>query len=160
VQLRVAPPDGGPRLNATRRTPVQRCRSILILIVALTACGLAAACHRPARARTLSFDWTLTPRPPAVGPVVLTLRIRDGAGRAVHGARLRVEAQMAHPGMATVLAPATERPDGAYEAGFRLTMGGDWILLIAGALASGEVVEYRIDVPNVRSSGGSTDVPS
>jgi hypothetical protein len=147
VHVRLAPRSGGPRLKiATGR----RSRSILLL--ALGGCWLAGACHRPATARGLTFDWSLTPSLPAVGPATLTLLVHDDARRPVHGAQFRVEAAMSHPGMAPVLAPVTERGHGVYEAALRFTMAGDWILLVAGTLANGETVQYRIDVPHVRST--------
>jgi hypothetical protein len=149
VHVRVAPPGGGPRLNPVRRTRARSRLSISLLI--LSACWLACACHRPAGTGTLAFDWSLTPDPPATGDTTLTLRIRDRAGRLVHGAALRIEAMMSHPGMAPVISPLTERGDGVYETRMQFTMSGDWILLVAGTLSNGTAVQYRIDVPNVRS---------
>jgi hypothetical protein len=148
VHVRVAPPGGGPRLSSFRT----RARSRLsISLLILSVCCLACACHRPARAEALAFDWSLTPDPPATGDTTLTLRIRDRAGRLVQGAALRIEAVMSHPGMAPVISPLTERRDGVYEARMQFTMSGDWILLVAGTLSNGTAVQYRIDVPNVRS---------
>lgn len=121
-----------------------------LLLVALHAWP-AAACHRPAPAADLTLDWTLAPSPPVVGPAVLTLRCVDGDGRPVRGATLRVEGHMSHPGMAPVLATATERDEGTYEAELELTMRGDWILLVSGSLPNGETLDRRIEVPNVRS---------
>lgn len=150
MHVRVATSDGGPRLNVGRRYRLQH--DLPILLVALSACGLTGACHRPPQARDLIFEWSLSPTRAAVGPAVLELRVLDAARRPVHGARLRVEAHMAHPGMAPVVARATERTDGVYEVDLQFTMAGDWILLVAGSLSNGEAVQYRIDVPGVRSA--------
>jgi hypothetical protein len=148
VHVRVAPSDGGSCLNIPRRNRFQSNRSILLF--ALSACWLVAGCQRPVPARDLKFEWTLTPG--AAGqPAVLAFLVHDAAGRPVAGAHLRVEAQMSHPGMAPVLATGTERGEGRYEARLQFTMSGDWIVLIHGSLATGEVVEHRIDLPDVRS---------
>jgi YtkA-like len=149
VHVRVAPSNGGPRLNLVRR---HRFHRDLPLLLVLSACSLTGACHRPAQARNLTFEWSLSPARAVVGPAVLELRVLDAARRPVHGARLRVEAQMSHPGMAPVVAGATEGADGTYSANLQFTMAGDWILLVAGSLSNGETVQYRIDVPGVRSA--------
>ena len=154
MHVRVAPARGGPRLGILRGHRVQGRSSILLVTV--VACCLAAGCHRAAPARNLVIDWRLAPSPPAVGPAVLTFRVFDSARHAVPGARLRVEAQMSHPGMAPVLATAAERATGVYEADLQFTMSGDWILIVAGSLSSGEAVQYRIDVPDVRSPAGKS----
>jgi hypothetical protein len=143
----VAPRGSGPRLTIASGS-----RGRLVLLLALNVCWLAGACLRPATARGLTFDWNLTPGLPAVGPAGLTLRVHDREKHPVTGAQFRIEAVMSHPGMAPVLAPVTEREHGVYEATLRFTMPGDWILLVAGVLSNGEAVQYRIDVPNVRST--------
>ena len=151
MHLRVAPSrGGGPRLIDGRRDPLHRPLPVLLLLV---VAGLAGACG-PAPARGVAFDWTIAPAPPVVGGATLTLRLRDGVGRAVEGARLRVEAHMSHPGMAPVIAQADEHAPGVYEAPVSFTMGGDWILLVTGTLASGERIEHRIDVPGVQAESG------
>jgi hypothetical protein len=99
----------------------------------------------------LTFEWRIRPAPATVGPATLELRVLDGAGRPVSGARLHVDAQMSHPGMAPVVTTASEREDGRYEASVLFAMTGDWILLVGGSLSDGRVVHHRIDVPNVRS---------
>ena len=148
MHVRVAPPGGGPRLNAARP---HRSRSALsILLVALNACWPAGACHRPAPADNITFEWTLTPAPPAIGPAILKLHVLDGNRRPVRGARIRVEGHMSHAGMAPVLAPARERDMGVYEAELQFTMRGDWILLVEGTLPDGAAITHRIDVQDVR----------
>src|SRR5690606_36012748 len=120
VHLRVAPSrGGGPRLIDRRRDPRHPPLPVLLLLV---LAGLAGACG-PAPAR-VAVDWTIAPAPPVVGGATLTLRLRDGAGRPVEGARLRIEAHMSHPGMAPVIAQADERAPGVYEAPVSFTMRG------------------------------------
>lgn len=151
MHVRVAPAHGGRRLTVSRRKRLQTDLSLVIL--ALWACSLGAACHRTPQARNLSFESSLWPRLVAVGrPALLQLRVLDAAGRPVLGAHLRIEAQMSHPGMAPFLATATERGNGVYDAQLRFSMSGDWFVLITGNLSNGDKVEYRVDVPGVRPS--------
>lgn len=148
MHVRMAPSDGESRLRGHRRHRFTSNRSALLL--ALTACWIAAACQRAVPARDLTFEWTLIPAASTSAPAVVAFRIVDAAGRPVRGARLRLEAQMSHPGMAPVIAAATETREGRYEAALQLTMRGDWIVFIRGALATGEAVDHRIDLRDVR----------
>jgi hypothetical protein len=150
VHVRVAPSDGESRLNIPRRNRFQSHRPTLLVV--LSACGLLAACQRPAPAANVTFEWTLDPAPARVGSAILELRLSDAGGHPVSGARLRIEAQMSHPGMAPLVTTASEREKGRYGATLSFAMGGDWILLIGGSLPNGEAIQYRIDVPNVRSA--------
>ena len=149
MHLRVAPSDAGPRLKFPRR---DRSRSTPSILLGLTVCLIAAACTRPAQARDLKFEWTLTPAPVSVGRARLQLRVLDAAGGPVRGAQLQIEAQMSHPGMVPLVVVATERSEGLYEAELQFSMGGDWILVVEGSLSNGARVHHRIDVPNVRSA--------
>jgi hypothetical protein len=147
--VRLASADGRRRLNG-RRPRLKPGLSLLVL--ALGAAGVTSACGRGSAARNVAIEWSLSPARAVVGSTRLELRIHDASGQPVRGARLRVEAHMSHPGMAPVLAPATERGDGIYDAPLQFTMAGDWILLVTGTLSNGDSVEHRIDVPGVRPS--------
>jgi hypothetical protein len=148
VHLRVAPPDDGPRLTIFRRNLSLRSRPIPLV---LAACCVAA-CGRPAPARDLKFESTFAPMPVSVGTTRFQLRVFDAAGRPVRGARLQVQAQMSHPGMAPLVVTAAERGEGLYEAELQFSMGGDWILVVEGFLPNGDRVHHRIDVPDVRDA--------
>jgi hypothetical protein len=80
----------------------------------------------------------------------LTVTLRDHEGRAVTGARVRLEGYKSHPGMTPAVADAPEPNPGVYVALFNFSMAGDWVLLVSAALPDGERVEERIDVANVR----------
>jgi hypothetical protein len=139
-------------VRAARRQPRPRdvTRLAAARVVAVLAAGLTtASCVERAKS-AISLSWTLMPTAPAVGPATLTVTLRDAGGRAVTGARVRVEGHMSHPGMTPVLADASERTPGSYVAAFTLSMPGDWALLVSAALPGGERVEERIDVAGVR----------
>jgi hypothetical protein len=113
----------------------------------------AAAC-RPNPSDRIDASWTLEPSPPSAGaPLVVRVTLRDRSHAPVLGARLRLEGQMAHPGMMPVVADLVERGDGVYEAQMQLTMGGDWILVVSGQLRDGTQIVKQIDLAGVRPAG-------
>lgn len=126
-----------------------RGRVLARVVIMLLAAGVAGASCRGAASAT-RLTWTLAPQTPGVGPATLTVTLRDPAGLAVTGARVRLEGHMQHPGMTPVAADAAERSPGVYVAPFTFTMPGDWVLLVSAALPGGGRVEERIDVAHVR----------
>jgi hypothetical protein len=132
-----------------------------MLLLATVGLAQAAACTRarsPGAPQSvvspadIAIDWTFRPSPPASGPVDITLTLADAAGAPVRGARLGLEGDMTHPGMAPVFAAATEENPGRYRARLILTMGGDWILRTTGTLADGRALDRSIAVANVRTA--------
>ncbi len=94
---------------------------------------------------------TLTPRAPSAGvPAVVEISLQDARGRPVHDADLRIDAHMAHPGMAPVVATGTRRADGVHEVPLQFTMPGDWVLHISGMLPDGRRLDRWIDVRDVQ----------
>lgn len=84
------------------------------------------------------------------GPATLRVVLRDAHGASLAGATVRLEGHMSHPGMAPVLARATEREPGVYGVPFAFSMPGDWILLLYASFADGTRIERRVDVAGVR----------
>lgn len=119
------------------------------------ACGTVAACdHQASVAEDVTVQSTITPARPVVGAATLArISLRDAAGRPVRGAKLQVEGNMLHPGMAPIITKAAERDDGIYEIPLRFTMRGDWILLVTGELADGRRISHQIDVDVTGPSG-------
>ena len=121
--------------------------------LAAALCLLAMAC-RPAAREGVALDlaWRVIPDPPRVGPVRLELTLTDPAtGRPAAGARVRVEANMSHPGMRPVFAVAHEEGAGRYLAPVELSMAGDWFLLLEADLPDARTWRGKIDLPGVRS---------
>lgn len=126
---------------------------LICCLLGLAAC--LASC-RPAdapaaAAPVVTLDWTITPDPPAAGPVRLSLTLTDASGQPVPGAEVRLEGNMSHPGMRPVFASAREVSPGTYEAPLELTMGGDWFLLVDARLPDGGTLHRQVDLPGVRS---------
>jgi YtkA-like len=98
------------------------------------------------------MEFGITPQPVRVGPAVLTVGLRDGAGASVQGARVGLEADMSHPGMAPVLAETREVAPGKYQGSLEFAMPGDWVLLIHVTLPDGRKLERQVSVPGVTAN--------
>lgn len=112
---------------------------------ALVALALGVGCARGgADDGHLTVAWRLPPQHPAVGrEAVGTVTLTTAAAEPVPGAILDIEAHMSHPGMAPVVARATEQAPGVYQAHLAFTMAGDWIVVVSGTLADGRPVRQR-----------------
>jgi hypothetical protein len=121
----------------------------LLMMTAVAAGCLAAACRRPSADVTVLWDVADTLH---TGPSQrVRFALRDGARQPVRGATLTVEAHMAHPGMAPAVAAARETAAGRYEALLPLSMAGDWILVVSGSLPDGTRVTLEQPV-EIRSA--------
>ena len=67
-------------------------------------------------------------------------------GEPVTGARVRLEGNMSHPGMAPVFADATEIEPGRYRSTMELSMLGDWYILVHLTLPNGSKLDRRFDI--------------
>jgi hypothetical protein len=97
-------------VRTARRQPRRRnvTRLAAARVVAVLAAGLTtASCVERATSAT-ALSSTLTPTVSTVGPATLTVTLRNPAGSAVTGARVRLEGYMSHPGMTPVNADAPE----------------------------------------------------
>jgi hypothetical protein len=102
----------------------------------------------------ITAEWTLDPSPPvAGGEVVARVELRDQGQKPVLGAKLHLEGQMSHPGMAPVGSDLVERGNGSYEARLKLTMAGDWVLVLTGEIPGGSRITKQLDLPGVRTAG-------
>jgi hypothetical protein len=82
---------------------------------------------------------------------VTRITLRDISRNApIDGARLRLEGHMSHPGMTPVTTTVIERSPGEYEAQLRLSMAGDWVLVLTGDLPDGRRLTRQLDVVGVR----------
>jgi hypothetical protein len=85
-----------------------------------------------------------------VGPATITLKLADTDARPVSGARITLEADMSHAGMAPVFEEASETGPGAYQAHLKFAMAGDWIVLLHVRLPGGDTLERQFNVAGVR----------
>lgn len=103
----------------------------------------------------MTEEWKIEPTPPiAQAPTTVNYIVKRQDGSGFGGAKLRIEAHMAHPGMAPVTAEMVERSAGTYEARLYLTMPGDWVFVVTGVLGDGSRITDEIKVPSVRPAHG------
>ncbi len=66
------------------------------------------------------------------------------------GARIKLEGNMSHAGMAPVFADAKEIEPGRYQASMELSMAGDWYVSARVTLADGRRFDREIEIKGVR----------
>ncbi|HXX30280.1 MAG TPA: efflux RND transporter periplasmic adaptor subunit [Myxococcaceae bacterium] len=139
--------------------------ALLAPVVLLGGCRAAA----PAQGRAGDFqvEATVSPDPPTTGDNRLLLRLRDAAGRPVDGASLDFLATMPAMGAMPEMRQGGEVQglgDGAYRATFRLSMLGDWHILVRIQAPGHAPSELRLRVAPPRRGvsfvgAGETPVP-
>ena len=65
------------------------------------------------------------------------------------GAKLRLEVNMLHPGMAAVSADAKEIEPGRHEAKVELSMAGDWYVAVRVVLPDGRTLDQHFEIKGV-----------
>lgn len=129
---------------------------LVFLSVALFCVGTSlAGCRKGAEAQTdVLIAHEIAPQPPAVGRATVTLKVTDAAGRALTGAKIKIEGNMSHAGMSPVFAEAGEVAPGRYQAHLEFTMSGDWVLLMDLTLPDNRRLQRQIEVKGVRPDDG------
>ena len=121
------------------------------LLITLCACFVfAAACTNRHRWAELRFSQEISPQPPRIGPVTLTLHISDLSGAAISGAQVALQANMSHAGMVPVFADATEIEPGRYQSTMKLSMAGDWRVNVHVTWSNDHKADYEFDIKGVK----------
>lgn len=132
-------------------------RSLLLVLLLCAGVLTIPGCRRPTADARGADDTSIfaktqfSPQPVHLGAETLDLSLTDAAGQPVRGATIRVEGDMAHPGMAPIFSDARETAPGSYAATVNFTMGGDWVVLLHIRLADGRRAEKQIAVRGVLS---------
>ena len=120
-------------------------------IIALCFClALAQACSdqsEPAPDLTLTHE--VSPQPPRVGALTITLQVADASGKPLTGVRLKLEGNMSHAGMTPVFADARETEPGRYSSTMELSMAGDWFFVVHMTLPDGRESQRQFEVNGV-----------
>jgi YtkA-like len=112
-----------------------------------------AGCRKPASDESgISITESITPQPVRARAETISFRLTDESHQPIGGARVSVEGDMNHPGMAPVFADAMETAPGDYRANLNFTMGGDWVVLFHITLSDNRKVERQMDVKGVESN--------
>jgi hypothetical protein len=106
---------------------------------------------RPSLDLTLAHE--VSPQPARTGPVTITLAMTDASGKQVSGAKIKLEANMSHPGMIPIFADAMEISPGRYQSNVELSMAGDWYVLVHATLPDGRKWEREFDIKGVSPAG-------
>ncbi len=126
-------------------------RQFLSLLV-VAASILSWACRRTSENDVnLRIEHEITPQPIRVGVETVSLKLTDGFGKPVTGARVTLEGNMSHAGMSPVFAKTTEVTPGNYRGSIEFSMGGDWIITVRAGLTDGKELERQFEVKGVRS---------
>jgi hypothetical protein len=130
------------------KLPTKTFGLILFLLAALAA---LAGCQRGSSQDIpdIGINLVVSPNPPQVGLATLALTLSDANGQPISGARIELEGNMSHAGMAPVFSQATEVAPGRYEAPLEFTMSGDWFILAKATLPDGRSLERQLNLPNV-----------
>jgi hypothetical protein len=140
VHVRLAQPVRARHLSTT-----------LAVVAAIAVAGGAAACERATSSDDVTASWSVDPTSPVRGREMRAhVILLDGSGQPVRGARLQFEAHMAHPGMAPIIAAASEQDAGVYEARLAFTMPGSWTVVASGTLSDGRRLTRSFNVGDVR----------
>lgn len=100
-------------------------------------------------APNLTVVYEVSPRPARVGDVTITIRLTDGSSKPISGARVVLEGNMSHAGMAPVFATTNEIGPGQYRTNMNLSMAGDWQVLAHLTLPDGRDVDYGFEIKEV-----------
>lgn len=122
----------------------------LRLTLAVVFLTIAGCRHRASEDAGITIHESISPTPLRVGSAVATFQILTHDGVPLQGAKLEVEADMSHPGMAPIFSTATELSPGKYQAVLSLTMAGDWVLLLHLHCLDGKQIERQLDLRNVQ----------
>lgn len=111
---------------------------------------LVQACrHQTESVPDLTLTHEVSPQPPRVGPLTITLNVADAFGKPATGVRMRVEGNMSHAGMTPVFADAKETDPGRYSSTMELSMAGDWYFVVHMTLSDGRKLERQFEIKGV-----------
>ena len=117
-------------------------------LIALCIClAVAQACkHESDSLSEFRLKHEVSPQPPHVGQVTITLSVTDASGGPVTDARIKLEGNMSHPGMVPVFSDARETGPGRYLSAMELSMAGDWYVIAHVTLPDGRKLDRQFEI--------------
>ena len=120
--------------------------SLVALCVSL---AFLYGCRRQVSLLDFNLTHEVSPQPPHVGQTTITLGLTDHSDKPITGARITVEGNMSHAGMAPAVAAATEVEPGLYRAIIELSMAGDWVVIAHCVLPDGRRINQQFKINGV-----------
>ncbi len=124
--------------------------SLGFLALALAVFSLGG-CVKQSTGADIAMKHEFLPDPPHVGAAILRLNLADRTASAVLNARVGIEADMAHPGMAPRVFEVKELGSGHYQSQLQFDMAGDWVILLHINLSDGKSADRQLAVRVVES---------
>ena len=120
-------------------------------LIALCLCFLVMpGCRRASETLPdLKLTHEVSPQPPRVGQVRVTLRLTDNSGKPVTRAGLSIEGYMSHPGMKPIAASVVEAEPGRYVSAIDLSMAGDWVFIVHIQLPGQVSLDRQFEIKGV-----------
>ena len=120
-------------------------------LIALCLCLLVLqGCRRASETvPDLKLTHEVSPQPPRVGQVRVTLRLTDSSGKPITRAGLSIEGYMSHPGMKPIAASVVESEPGSYVSVIDLAMAGDWVFIVHIQLPGQVSVDRQFEIKGV-----------
>ena len=121
-----------------------------LVIAVCVGLALVQGCrHERASTPNLTVSYEVSPLPARAGDVTITIKLLDGSNEPIAGARIKLEGNMSHAGMAPVLAEAKEIGPGRYRTNMNLSMAGDWLVLVHLTLPDGREMDQQFEIKEV-----------
>ena len=120
-------------------------------LVALCLCVLVVqGCRRTSETLPdLKLTHEVSPQPPRVGQVRVTLGLTDSSGKPITRAGLSLEGYMSHAGMKPVSASVVESEPGRYVSVIDLSMAGDWVFIVHIQLPGQVSIDRQFEIKGV-----------
>jgi YtkA-like len=124
-------------------------RNLVVALCVLLAVVQGCRYRHNALEQNLTMSYQVSPQPARVGDVTITINMKDRSERPIAGASVKLEGNMSHAGMTPVLAEAKEIGPGRYQANMKLTMAGDWDVLVLLTLPDGSEADQEFEIKDV-----------
>jgi hypothetical protein len=97
----------------------------------------------------LKLTHEVSPQPPRVGQVRVTLGLADSSGKPITRAGLSIEGYMTHPGMKPIAASVVESEPGRYLSVIDISMAGDWVFIVHIQLPGRVSMDRQFEIKGV-----------
>jgi hypothetical protein len=119
-------------------------------LICLALVLISSACRKTVEQNAqVTIELEKRPTSYRVGSETISLKLTDADGQPITQAKVSLEGNMSHAGMAPVFGQATETGQGTYRGSLEFSMAGDWIVTIRATLSGGQQVERQFELKGV-----------